>query len=174
MTVATLITVAALPALWLMQRDSSSPGSGGVAVAGPSGGIAISGGGDDATTTTVITSTTAAGPAVALVTPGDPTAGETTTEPVSSTVPVGQRATGTATYKRYSGYGISNPCMAPRAPVNLEITVRSQNTGRSITCMNVVSYTALPDPDVVVVINTETFLQMADTSDAPVFVEVTW
>lgn len=173
MTVATLITVAALPALWLMQRDSSTPGSGGVAAAGPGGGIVISGSADEATTSTVAASTTATGPSVTLVTPASDAA-VTEGQVVGSTIPVDHRVSGTATYKRYTGYGTSNPCMAPRAPINSEITVHSQNTGRSITCMNVVSYTELPDPQVVVVINTETFLHMADTRDAPVFVEITW
>lgn len=174
MTVATLITVAALPALWLMQRDSSSPGSG-VAAAGPSGGIAISGGGAEPTTTTIVTTTAAPESAVQLIGPDGSAAGATdAAQPLSSTIPADRRASGTATYKRYSGYGISNPCMAPRAPVNMEITVRSQNTGRAVTCMNVVSYAAVADPQVVIVINTETFLQIADTSDAPVFVEISW
>ena len=171
MTVATLITVAALPALWFMQRDSATPGSGGVAAAGPGGGIVISGSVDEATSTTLASTTTATGPAVTIVTPTSAATGDPVT---ASTIPVDRRIGGTATYKRYTGYGVANPCMAPRAPINTEITVHSQNTGRSITCMNVVSYTELPDPQIVVVINTETFLQMADTRDAPVFVELTW
>jgi hypothetical protein len=168
MTVATLITVAALPALWLMQRDSATPGSGGVAAAGPGGGIVIAGSADEATSTTSATTTTVTGPAVTIVTPTEGA------QVASSTVAVDRRISGTATYKRYTGYGITNPCMAPRAPVNAEITVHSQNTGRSITCMNVVSYAEVPDPQVIVVISTETFLQMADTRDAPVFVEISW
>lgn len=172
MTVATLITVAALPALWLMQRDSSTPGSGGVAAAGPGGGIVISGSADEATSTTMAATTTVTGPAVTILTPT--TATTVDAQVASATVPVDRRVSGTATYKRYTGYGTNNPCMAPRAPINAEITVHSQNTGRAITCTNVVSYTELPDPQVVVVINTETFLQMADTRDAPVFVEISW
>jgi hypothetical protein len=168
MTVATLITVAALPALWLMQRDSATPGSGGVAAAGPSGGIVISGSADQAPPTTAAATTVATGPVVTIVTPA------TASTAGSPVVAVDRRVSGTATYKRYTGHGVTNPCMAPRAPVNAEIIVHSQNTGRSITCMNVVSYTDVPDPQVVVVINTETFLQMADTRDAPVFVEISW
>jgi hypothetical protein len=171
MTVATLITVAALPALWFMQRDSSAPGSG-VAAAGPGGGIVISGSADQATSTTMASTTTATGPAVTIVTPSAAVTAAGASG--ASTIPVDRRISGTATYKRYSGYGVANPCMAPRVPINTEITVHSQNTGRSITCVNVVSYTELPDPQIVVVINTETFLQMADTRDAPVFVELTW
>lgn len=172
MTVATLITVAALPALWLMQRDSATPGSGGVAAAGPGGGIVISGSADEVTSTTMAATTTVTGPTVTIVTP---TAAATTADPsAGAATAVDRRASGTATYKRYTGYGVSNPCMAPRVPINTEITVHSQNTGRSVTCMNVVSYTELPDPQIVIVINTETFLQMADTRDAPVFVEISW
>lgn len=170
MTVATLITVAALPALWFMQRDSATPGSG-VAAAGPSGGIVIAGSSDTTatTTTTLAPVTSGDGAMVALVT-------ESSAEraPAASTIPVDRRISGTATYKRYSGYGVAAPCMAPRVPVNTKITVYSQNTGRTVTCVNVVSYAALPDPQVVVVIDTDTFLQMADTRDAPVFVEITW
>lgn len=168
-----------------MQRDSSSPGSGGVAVAGPSGGIAISGGDDVVTsTTTIVSATSATGPVVALIQPGDATEIADITsdrDPAATESSAATPATvaahvvsGTATYKRYAGYGVANPCMAPRAPVNVEITVHSQNSGRSVTCMNVVSYTELPDPRIVVVINTQTFLQLADTSDAPVYVELSW
>lgn len=174
LTVATLITVAALPALWLMQRDPSTPSTAGVAVAGPNGGIAIAGSGnDDAATSTSTTvaateAPTTSGPSVAIVTPSQDAAVTTTT------LSPDRRRTGTATYKRYEGYGIPNPCMAPGAPVNTTITIRSLNTGRTIQCRNVVGYTPLAEADIVVVINTETFLDMADTRDAPVAVEITW
>jgi hypothetical protein len=171
LTVATLITVAALPTLWLVQRDPSSPGTAGVAVAGPTGGVAIAGPGD-AVTSTEMTSTespSTSGPSVILVTQP-----ATTSAPTTTTISADHRRTGTATYKRYSGYGISNPCMAPLAPVNSTITVRSLNSGRSIECVNVVEYTPLPEPDIVVVVNTDTFLEMADTRDAPVAVEISW
>jgi hypothetical protein len=170
LTVATLITVAALPALWLMQRDASTPGSAGVAAAGANGGIAINAAEDATTaapTTEAATSTTT--PSVVLVTEA-PTA----IAPVSSTIPADRRLSGDATYKRYTGYGVSNPCLAPMAPLNKEITVRSLNTGRTITCLNVVSYAQLASPNLVIVINTDTFLQMADTRDAPTQVEISW
>ena len=154
-----------------MQRDPSTPGTAGVAVAGPNGGIAIAGPGDAETSTTVVSTESPAtsGPSVVLVTQPGASVVVTTT-----TIPAERRRTGTATYKRYEGYGLGNPCMAPAAPVNTTITVRSLNTGRSIECLNVVRYSTLPDPDIVVVVNTDTFLDMAETRDAPVAVEISW
>ena len=171
MTVATLITVAALPALWLMQRDPSGASTAGVAVAGPQGGVAIAGPGDAVTSTTVVDTEAPAtsGPKVVLVTEAPSTVVATT-----STIAADQRRVGSATYKRYEGYGLSNACMAPAAPTNARVTVRSLNTGRSIECLNVVRYTQQADPDIVVVVNTDTFLDMADTRDAPLAVEISW
>ena len=174
LTVATLITVAALPALWLMQRDPSTPGTGaGVAAANASGGLALSGGasndGDDATTSTSATTVAPAPDALQLMpqTTSAPAAGGTQPADTRS-----RRAHGSATYKRITNAGVKNACSAPGAPLNHTITVRSLNTGRTVRCANVI-YTPLAD-GLVIVINTDTFLQIADTVDAPLPVEISW
>lgn len=173
LTAATLITVAALPALWLMQRDSKAPGSAGVAAANPNGGIVISGGDDASDTAATIevtstsTSTTVASGGLALVPDG--TAAATPATAADST----QQLTGDATYRRLNGYGVSNACSAPGAPLNYTITVRSLNTGRETTCANVLPYQQL-GAGLIIIVNTDTFLEIADTVDAPLPVEISW
>jgi len=155
-----------------MQRDASTPGSAGVAAVGANGGIAVAQpDATEASSTTVATTLApvTSGPTLQLV-----TTPPSVTGPTTSTIPANQRRVGIATYKRYEGYGLANPCMAPAAPPNTTVTVRSLNTGRSISCLNVVRYVEQPDPTTVVVVNTDTFLQMADTRDAPVSVEISW
>jgi hypothetical protein len=172
LTAATLITVAALPALWLMQRDSKAPGSAGVAAANPNGGIVISGGDDGSDSETTIeittTSTTTTVPSGGLALVPGGTTGATAATVADST----QHLTGDATYKRLNGYGVANACAAPSAPLNYTITVRSLNTGRETTCANVL-YQPLAT-GLIIIVNTDTFLEIADTVDAPLPVEISW
>lgn len=166
LTLATIITLVALPALWLMQRDDTAPGSPTVAAAGAPAPPAADA--DDEATE------------------GDPPPpayleGPSTTAPVVSDAPLviatgdadsANRLTGTAGYRRFDDVITSGTCHVSGAPLAVTITVRNVDNDRTTSCVN--TSTALGDDGEIAVLDIAVFLQIADLVDAPLPVELTW
>lgn len=165
---ATVVSLVALPALWLMQQDDTAPGSAAVAVAGVDGGLPAP-------------ANAAAGPDPAGAAPADPAyLGSAVTVPAGTDVltinvpsadMTGVRP-GRAHYRRFTDAGVAQPCAVPDAPLKALVTVRNVDNGRSTTCVNV-SIAPL-DPGIVAVLHTDVFLEIADLVDAPLPVEISW
>ncbi len=62
-------------------------------------------------------------------------------------------------------------CIVPGVPFNSTVTVTNLDNSRRVQCL---ANVAVLDPDGDVVLATDTFLQIADPTDAPVPVEITW
>jgi hypothetical protein len=164
LTLATIITLVALPALWLMQRDDTAPGSPTVAAAGAP-----------------------AAPAVDSSDEGDPDdppppaylEGPSTTAPIVDDTPLviatgdagtANRLTGTAGYRRFDDATTSGTCQVTGAPLGIVLTVRNVDNDRTTTCVN----TSGRLGDEIAVLDISVFLQVADLVDAPLPVEITW
>lgn len=150
LVVATIITIVALPTLWLTSRDEVSEG------AGASVAVAV--------------------PGAAPVFMAGPTTPPTPSPDVVASAPPGEQATGRATYKRWSGRTVADlrahPCQTTLAPLGTRLTVTNVNNGRSVRCVNVVLEP--PPGGAVVVLHTEALLAIGRLADAPLPVRVTW
>jgi hypothetical protein len=187
---ATIVTFVALPALWLTTADDERVTSPALAVVGGAGDAAvIAPAGAAATVPPVPTvpDTDATPPPVPVVSddgvdpfaPSDPVflAGPTL-------APIGQpqvayadpgssrRVDGRASYRRWEPEWGTNPCHSPYAPANARLTVTNLDNGQSINCTNVV--TKPIRGSTVVVLDTQSFLLLANLTEAPIPVRVTW
>jgi hypothetical protein len=166
LTLATIITLVALPALWLMQRDDTAPGSPTVAAAGAPAAPA-------GETDTEVTDDDPPPPAYLE--------GPSTTAPVVDDTPLviatgetntANRLTGTAGYRRFDDALNPGTCNVNGAPLGVTITVRNVDNDRTTTCVN--TSTARGDDGEIAVLDIAIFLQIADLVDAPLPVELTW
>ena len=161
LVLASIFTVVAFPALWVINRndaDSAAPkvGAAGVPRVGA----------DSAPPTSRYTPdppifldgpSAGAGPAVVdIVIPRGPTATE---------------ATGRASFRRYAD-ATRRPCTTALAPWGATLTVTNTNNGQTTTCVNSIS-TPLP-AGVDIVIHTDVFTLISDLADAPVPVRLSW
>lgn len=165
---ATVVSLVALPTLWFMQQDDPTPGAPGVAAAGVEGGLAAPVDGSADPDPTVLQP---ADPAYL----GSPVTVPAATEVLTINVPsadVTGVVPGRAHYRRFTDTNAARPCASPVAPLNVLLTVRNVDNGRSTTCVNV-SIAPL-DPGIVVVVHTDVFLEIADLVDAPLPVELSW
>jgi hypothetical protein len=167
--VAIAITVVLVPAAVLLSRgnaDVSSsppvtligtvPGGGTVPGSGPTDG-------DDAPAATDAMGTASVGFL-------DGTAPARENDPATIAIPRLTRAIeGTASFRR--DIVDTTVCQAPGVPFNTRITVTNRNNSRSVQCIASVGG---PTPDDDVVLHTDAFLQIADITDAPVPVTITW
>lgn len=62
-------------------------------------------------------------------------------------------------------------CIAKDAPFNQRITVTNRDNSRSVQCINKIRAV---DPIADVVLHADAFLQIADLTDAPISVQITW
>jgi hypothetical protein len=165
---ATVVSLVALPALWLMQQDDPAPGSPGVAAAGVDGGLPAPAEASGDPGATVLQPADPAYLGSPLTTPPSP---EVLTINVPSADVTGV-VPGRAHYRRITDTDRPRPCASPVAPLHVELTVRNVDNGRSTTCVNV-SIAPL-DPGIVVVLHTDVFLEIADLVEAPLPVELAW
>ncbi len=147
---ATIITIVALPTLWLMGRDQASDG-----------------------TLTPVAVAVNGGAPVFMAGPTTPPLPEPAV--VSTTAP-GEQATGRATFRRWDSTTVAEvraaPCQTVLAPLGTRLTVTNVNNGRSVRCVNV----ALEPPPngALVMLHTEALLAIGDLADAPLPVRVSW
>jgi len=174
MVFATIVTIVALPTLWLTGRDDASDtGLTPVAVAlnGPSVADAARG----TTTTTVATSTTALGSDEPVFMAG-PTTPPVPEPDVVMAAPSAEQAAGRATFRRWDSTAIAtlraHPCLTFVAPLGARITVTNVNNGRSVTCVNTPA--EQPPQNAMIVLDTEALLRIGELADAPLPVRVSW
>ena len=91
-------------------------------------------------------------------------------DPATIAIPrVPQSVSGAATFSR--NISLPTGCYAPNVPYNTRITVTNLDNSHSVDCINNVGGNR---PDEAVVLHEEAFLQIADLTDAPVPVQITW
>jgi len=158
---ASALTLVALPAIWLLDRDdpAASPN---VAAAGmPTPNV------------------TAAAPTVS-VSPETPVFldpdGAAQAAPVVASAATAEPAgtneiTGMGTFKRFEGATVPS-CTVATAPRGALITVTNVDNGLSLTCTNTLGITT--HAGVVVTIDTDVYVTIADLVDSPVPVRVDW
>ena len=167
---AALLTLIALPALWVVSRDdaatTASPTAGAVGVQTPS--LAGERRADQATTTTEYVPR----PPVFLDGNALPSAGDApAVEVQTGTAAPGNQVTVRATFRRYSNPG-NHPCTTPYAPGNAEITIRNVANGQEVTCRNNLS--ADVPAGIGLVLHTDLFAEISNLSDAPITVQLSW
>ncbi|MGB8861472.1 MAG: hypothetical protein WCC60_19610 [Ilumatobacteraceae bacterium] len=160
--VASLFTLAALPALWVFNRESAATsGSPTIGAAG----VDVNAGADTAPTTTAYE------PEPPLFVGGD----EQPVPPVFVNIAVpttagANQVTAKAGYHRY-GIG-SRLCTTLLAPDGALLTVTNVDNGQSTTCTNTLGMTMPTGADIV--LHTEVFAEIGDLADAPLPVRVSW
>lgn len=163
LVVATVLTVIALPLLWT-SKDSSSPGTQ-LAVTGASPSADLNAPAQSA----------AATPVRAFV--AEPASSVASTNVITIDVagqPAGSTATGKASYRNWPN-GLTaekRPCGTPMVPFGARIVVTNVDNGKKVACVNVTTRPLATGSDIV--IDTATFVELADLTDAPLTVEMSW
>jgi hypothetical protein len=168
--VAIAVTVILGPAAFLLNRDTNDDQAG-VAIPGTLPGAVSVGGAGDPAVGTGPTATDALGTAPVGYLTGTTVASDN--EPVQIAIPKLQEAIkGQATFS--SAIAATTQCHANYVkgiPFNATLTVTNLDNSRSVQC---VASIAGAEPLVEVVLAVDTFAQIADLTDAPVPVEITW
>lgn len=192
MTVATIVTIAALPALWLSGRDDAGGPNTPIAVVGAAG--ALEAAGDSSAGVTPDTAgieievglpAADQAPEVTEAPAGDPFGGSEPVFLAGPSTPVApepnivyadpgttRQASGTATFKRWDPTWRGLACQCSVAPANARLTITNVNNGRTATCTNVL--TRPTGTGAVLVLDTDTFLQLANLVEAPLPVHISW
>ena len=159
--VACVLTLVALPALWLASRNSAAS----VSPVGDPG----------APTTAAATAppTTAYVPQPPLFVGGD---AEPQLPPVINVAvppaPGPNEQLAQASFHRYLGI-VGTTCTAPLAPDGVILTITNVNNGLQVSCTNSATSVAVPG-GADLVIDTALFVRFADLNDAPITVRVSW
>lgn len=168
---ASLFTVLALPALWVLNRESAATsnaptvGAAGVDAAAP---VIVAPVGEPAAPTTQPYV-----PDPPLFVSGEPDA-EAPSGPavVNVAVPPAPGPTevvGNASFRRFAG---SRQCTTLLAPDGATLTVVNIDNGQTTTCSNSYGMTIPAGADIV--LHTDVFSEIGDLADAPVPVRVSW
>jgi hypothetical protein len=160
--VATMITLVALPVLWLDRQDQAAEQGGGVAALVPSGAVespvAEGSGGAD------FDESTGADPVFL----GGPTIPPRPTAEIAYAADGGTSIQVRLDYARI-GQGA---CRMPAVPLGERVTVTNVDNGRSTTCVN--ASIEPPSNGREALIDSLGFLELADLIDAPLTVRVSW
>lgn len=160
--IAAVFTLVALPALWFLDRGDTDAGA---ATDGSGTAIAVE------TTVEFTVPTTVDQLPVFL----DNTAVIVPPAVIDVARPEATTATemqGKASYRRYLQTTVVRPCTAPKAPSGALITVTNVDNGLSATCTNTLGVSVAAEVDIV--IDTLVFTTIADLTDAPIFVRLSW
>jgi hypothetical protein len=162
---AAVVTVLALPYLWASKRDQPAAPGGQVAVVTPN---------SDLSGSRVVEASD-----VAISTPAYLDGPSVTVSPapiVIDVAPTGDRAdaVGSATFQRLGGQvGEGDPrCWTNLAPFGARVVVTNTENGFKVTCLN--GDTRPLPPDFVIVIDSDAFASLADLTEAPIPVELSW
>lgn len=161
-TFAAVLSLIALPALWVLNRgEADNPGV-------PRAGAA----GVDSPTAGAATPVTEYRPQVPPFIEGTPTPPAPPNVKVAvGTVPPGNHVTGRASYHRYTD-GSANACTTGAAPLGIILTVTNLDNGQSVQCTNNGGW--LLPTGIVLVLDTGLFALISDLADAPIPVSVSW
>lgn len=160
--VASVFTLVALPALWLLNRESAATsGSPSVGAAG----VEIKSGADVPPDTTVYQ------PEAPSFVGGD----EAPVPPAAVVIAVppptsANQVTARASFHRYTAG--SRQCTTLLAPDGALLTVENVDNGQSTTCTNTLGMAMPTGADLV--LHTEVFGEIGDLADAPLPVHVSW
>jgi hypothetical protein len=180
---ATIITIVALPALWLAGRDEADQG-GLTPVAAALPGVGAAPPAPRPTPSPTTTRAPAPTTTIAALVPDDtpvflsgPTAPPSPPSPSTSDVATAtNQALGQATFRRFDSGLVatlrSAPCQTHLAPAGTRITITNVNNGRSVRCTNV--SIEPPMGRATLVVHTDALLAIADLVDAPITVRLTW
>jgi hypothetical protein len=161
LALASIFTVAALPALWVINRndtDSAAPALGAAGV--PQVGA------NEAPPTSAYT------PDAPIFLNGPPSGADpAVVDIIISPGPTAKEATGRASFRRYAD-ATKRPCSTALAPWGSLLTITNTDNGQTTTCVNSIS-TPLP-AGVDIVLHTDVFTSISDLADAPVPVRISW
>lgn len=166
-TIATVLTLIALPSLWLMSRDEPT----GPATVTPAG-VAIN---PETTATTRPATPDVMGTArSAFLDPPEvePEGVRQPGDPIPIAVPAPPRGTlitGRATFR--SSIPNQSVCLVVGAPFNARVRITNVDNGRSLECAASVNSLGSRDE---VVLHTDAFTSIASLIDSPITVEITW
>jgi hypothetical protein len=155
-TFAVVVTLVALPALWLTSRKH------------PTATRATAGSAAPATSAPAPAATYR--PGVPVFLGGDPPPPPPAVIEVDSPPPAdGHAFDGKATFQRF---GADNACSTRLAPAGKTLTVTNTDNGLSLTCVN--GAAVVPPDDTQIVVHTELLATICDLANAPVHVRVSW
>ncbi len=188
---ATIVTLIALPTLWLASRDEARDGTGApsVAAVGAADAVNAATSEDAAPATATTTPASGSGGPGAQAEPLDGAFGGdgfNDTHPVfldgpvkppspvvlNVAVPTTDPSTAVTGLASYVRSGTPTRCDSPHAPLNATIRVTNVNNGRTVTCQN--TFTFGLANGLVIVLDESAFLQIGDLVDAPVPVRISW
>ena len=161
LALASIFTVAALPALWIINRNDAGSAAPALGAAGvPQVGA------NQAPSTSAYT------PNPPIFLNGPPSGADPAV--VDIIIPPGPTATeasGKASFRRYAD-ATKRQCTTALAPWGSVLTVTNTDNGQTTTCTNSIS-TPLP-AGVDIVLHTDLFTSISDLADAPVPVRISW
>ncbi len=170
--VALAITVIAVPAAFLLNRGGDAAGPPPVTLIGTVPGQPAEIAADETGATRAPVDTPSATDVMGTTPVGflEGTAAPTADDPATIAIPRLPRAIeGTATFRRT--ITDVTRCHAAGVPFDARITVTNLDNSRSVQCIASVGG---PAPDEDVVLHADAFLQIADITDAPIPVQITW
>jgi hypothetical protein len=167
------ITAIAVPAAFLLNRGDDTASSPAVTVIGTVGGSVAEGGSPvDPAGASESAGAPSATDSMGTTPVGflDGTVPARDSDPATIAIPrLPQSINGTGSFKRQLSNVAS--CIAQDAPFNSRITVTNRDNSRSVQCINNIRAV---EPDVDVILHADAFLQIADLTDAPISVQITW
>jgi hypothetical protein len=162
LALASIFTVAALPALWIINRNDTRSIAPAVGAAGvPSVNADQS----------PPTSTYTPDPPIFLNGP-PPGAHPAVVDILTPQPPSATEATGLAGFRRYPSPE-TRPCTTALAPLGVKLTITDTDNGHTTTCVNSLSSKPLP-AGVDIVLHTDLFAELSNLADAPVPVHISW
>ena len=161
LVLASIFTVVALPAMWIINRDDAGSAAPAVGAAGvPRVGASKA------------PSTTGYTPDPPIFLNGPPSgASPAVVDIIIPPGPTATEATGKASFRRFDN-PITRPCTSALAPWGKTLTVTNTDNGQTTTCLNSIS-PPLP-AGVDIVLHTDVFTSISDLADAPVPVRISW
>jgi hypothetical protein len=161
LVLASIFTVAALPALWIINRDDAGSAAPAVGAAGvPRVGASQA------------PSTSAYTPDSPIFLDGPPSGADpAVVDIVIPPPPSATEARGRASFRRYAD-PTTHSCTTALAPWGRTLTVTNTDNGQTTTCVNSLS-SPLP-AGVDIVLHTDDFALISDLADAPVPVHISW
>jgi len=161
LVLASIFTVAALPALWIINRDDAGSAAPAVGAAGvPRVGA------NQAPSTSAYT------PDSPIFLDGPPSGADPAV--VDIVIPPGPSATearGRASFRRFAD-PTKHSCTTTLAPWGRTLTVTNTNNGQTTTCVNSLGGPLPAGVDIV--LHTDDFALISDLADAPVPVHISW
>jgi hypothetical protein len=168
--IALAITVIAAPAAFLLNRGDDSATSPAITVVGTIAGTGVQAGAPadpgEAANSPSATDSMGTTPVGFL----DGTVPARDSDPATIAIPrVPQAINGTGTFRR-DLVDVSR-CIARGAPFSSQITITNRDNSRSVQCINNIGGV---EPEDDVVLHADAFVQIADLTDAPIAVQITW